>query len=64
MIDIWVRPTILAGIATDLDPLIITSPLARSGATHLQRLFCLASNTLIYGERAAQVAKAESPVRA
>jgi hypothetical protein len=38
----------------DLDPVIITSPLPRSGTTLLQRLLCSAPNTLIYGERAAQ----------
>ncbi len=49
-----VQPAILDGIATDLDPLIVTSPLQRSGTTLLQRLLCSAPNTLIYGERAAQ----------
>lgn len=43
-----------AGMVTDLDPLIVTSPLPRSGTTLLQRLLCSAPNTLIYGERAAQ----------
>ncbi len=41
-------------LPADLDPLIVTSPLQRSGTTLLQRLLCSAPNTLIYGERAAQ----------
>jgi hypothetical protein len=43
-----------APAASALDPLIVTSPLQRSGTTLLQRLLCSAPNTLIYGERAAQ----------
>lgn len=38
------------GFASDLDPLIVTSPIQRSGTTLLQRLLCSAPNTLIYGE--------------
>ncbi len=41
-------------IATDLDPLIVTSPIQRSGTTLLQRLLCSSSNSLIYGEKVAQ----------
>jgi hypothetical protein len=54
MIDVRVQPAILDGIANQLDPLILTSPLQRSGTPLLQRLLCSAPNTLIYGERAAQ----------
>lgn len=42
-----------ASIVTDLDPLIITSPVPRSGTTLLQRLLCSSRNTLIYGEKCA-----------
>lgn len=38
----------------DLDPLIVTSPIQRSGTTLLQRLLCSSSNALIYGEKSAQ----------
>jgi hypothetical protein len=41
-------------IATDLDPLIVTSAVQRSGTTLLQRVLCSSPETLIYGERAAQ----------
>ncbi len=41
------------GFTSDLDPLIVTSPIQRSGTTLLQRLLCSAPNTLIYGEGAA-----------
>src|SRR5512146_2319187 len=54
MIDARVEPAILDRVATDLDPVIITSPLQRSGTTLLQRLLCSAPNALIYGERPAQ----------
>jgi hypothetical protein len=40
-------------VLTDLDPLIITSPVTRSGTTLLQRLLCSAENTRIYGETCA-----------
>ncbi len=54
MIDSRLKAAIAGGLALDLDPLIVTSPLQRSGTTLLQRLLCSAPNTLIYGERAAQ----------
>ncbi len=54
MPDARLQPTITDDVATDLDPLIVTSPLQRSGTTLLQRLLCSAPNTLMYGERAAQ----------
>jgi hypothetical protein len=41
-------------LVTDLDPLIISSPVPRSGTTLLQRLFCSSRSTLIYGEKCAQ----------
>jgi Sulfotransferase family len=37
-------------VASDLDPLVVTSPTIRSGTTLLQRLLCSSSNTLVYGE--------------
>ncbi len=40
-------------IITDLDPLIITSPVPRSGTTLLQRLLCSSSTALIFGEKCA-----------
>jgi hypothetical protein len=40
--------------ATDLDPLIVTSPVQRSGTTLLQRLLCSSPETLIFGEKPAQ----------
>jgi Sulfotransferase family len=41
-------------LITDLDPLVVTSPVPRSGTTLLQRLLCSSSNALIYGEKSAQ----------
>lgn len=38
---------------TSLRPILISSPVRRSGTTLLQRLLCSASNTLIYGETCA-----------
>jgi hypothetical protein len=40
--------------AADLDPLIITAPVIRSGTTLLQRLLCSSRQALIYGEMCAQ----------
>jgi hypothetical protein len=37
-------------LASDLDPIIVTSPAIRSGTTLLQRLLCSSRNALIYGE--------------
>ena len=54
MLDVSVQPTLLDSRASELDPLIVTSPVQRSGTTLLQRLLCSAPNTLIYGERTAQ----------
>ena len=45
---------ISSDIATDLDPLIVTSPPPRSGTTLLQRLLCSSHKTLIFGEQCAQ----------
>lgn len=33
-----------------IDPILVASPTTRSGTTLLQRLFCSAPNTIIYGE--------------
>jgi len=41
-------------VAADLDPLIITAPVIRSGTTLLQRLLCSSRRALIYGELCAQ----------
>lgn len=41
-------------LASDLDPIIVTSPVIRSGTTLLQRLLCSSSNALIYGEESAK----------
>ncbi len=54
VIETRIQPSITDGMTVDLDPLIITSPMPRSGTTLLQRLLCSAPNALIYGERAAQ----------
>ncbi|MGB8648894.1 MAG: sulfotransferase [Anaerolineae bacterium] len=43
-----------AAVRSDLDPLIVTAPVIRSGTTLLQRLLCSSRTTLIYGELAAQ----------
>jgi hypothetical protein len=40
--------------AADLDPLIVTAPVIRSGTTLLQRLLCSSRQALIYGEMSAQ----------
>jgi hypothetical protein len=40
--------------SADLDPLIITAPVIRSGTTLLQRLLCSSRQALIYGEMCAQ----------
>ena len=39
-----------AEAASDLDPIIVTSPTIRSGTTLLQRLLCSSPDALIYGE--------------
>lgn len=54
MIDARIHSAVAQDVVTDLDPLIVTSPLQRSGTTLLQRLLCSAANALIYGERPAQ----------
>ncbi len=54
MIETRIQPAVADGVVTDLDPLIVTSPMQRSGTTLLQRLLCSAPNALIYGERPAQ----------
>jgi hypothetical protein len=41
-------------LISELDPIIITAPVIRSGTTLLQRLLCSSSRTLIYGELVAQ----------
>jgi hypothetical protein len=41
-------------LISDLDPLVITSPVIRSGTTLLQRLLCSSPSALIYGELCAQ----------
>jgi hypothetical protein len=41
-------------VRTDLDPLIVTSPTARSGTTLVQRLLCSSRRAVIYGELCAQ----------
>lgn len=41
-------------LITDLDPLVVTSPIPRSGTTLLQRLLCSSPDVLIYGEKVAQ----------
>ncbi|MEO8164151.1 MAG: sulfotransferase [Betaproteobacteria bacterium] len=41
-------------VISDLDPLVITSPVIRSGTTLLQRVLCSSRRTLIYGELCAQ----------
>lgn len=37
-------------VASDLDPLVVTSPTIRSGTTLLQRLLCSSRDALVYGE--------------
>jgi hypothetical protein len=44
----------VGSVAADLDPLIITAPVIRSGTTLLQRLLCSSRQALIYGEMCAQ----------
>ncbi len=39
---------------TDLDPIIVTAPVIRSGTTLVQRLLCSSPRALIYGELCAQ----------
>jgi hypothetical protein len=39
---------------SELDPLIVTSPVIRSGTTLVQRLLCSSPRTLIFGETAAE----------
>jgi hypothetical protein len=40
-------------LVTDLDPLIVTAPVIRSGTTLLQRLLCSSRRALIFGEKCA-----------